>query len=497
MTVNFSALKSSVQSSHIAAFAAIASETFRRLFTVVFLSVICAFTIASMPVSAIDLPDFKRLVEEKGAAVVKVTVTTKTTGSTLDDSLPNFNEEEMPEFFRRFFEELPDQPGGRPPVPGPNAGGFGSGFIISEDGYIVTNAHVIKDADTILVGLPDRRQFDATLIGADQRTDLAILKVDASGLPALELGDSKKLKVGQWVLAIGSPFGFEYTATQGIVSALARSLPNDSYVPFIQTDVAVNPGNSGGPLFDLDGNVIGVNSQIFSRSGGYMGLSFAIPANMVRSVTEQLLDKGYVSRGWLGVTIQDVNQALAESFGLDKPAGALVASVTEGGPAALAGIRAGDVILKFNGDEVSLSADLPPMVGSAVVNENADVTLLRDREQMVIKVMIEELAETRASVDTGPHVNREVGVIVEALTASQRNQLGIEGGVIVAGVDADGVAAVAGLLKGDVITSVGSDSVKSPSHFSQLIADGEKGKSLAVLLYRNGNPLFIALPVPE
>ncbi len=497
MTVNFSAPQSSVQSSHIAAFAAIASETFRRIFAVVFLSVICAFATASMPVSAIDLPDFKRLVAEKGAAVVKVTVTAKPTGSTLTDSLPNLNEEEMPEFFRRFFEELPDQPGGRPPAQGPDAGGFGSGFIVSEDGYIVTNAHVIQNAESILVGLPDQRQFDATLIGADQRTDLAVLKVEATGLPMLELGDSKKLKVGQWVLAIGSPFGFEYTATQGIVSALARSLPNDSYVPFIQTDVAVNPGNSGGPLFDLDGNVIGVNSQIFSRSGGYMGLSFAIPANMVKSVTAQLLDKGYVSRGWLGVTIQDVNQALAESFGLDKPAGALVASVTEGGPAALAGIRAGDVILEFNGDAISLSADLPPMVGSAIVNENAAVTLLREREQITIDVMIEELAEERNTMDAGPVVNRAIGVIVEAVDVVLRAKLGIDGGVTVTSVDADGVAAVAGIVVGDVITSVGSESVSSPAQFSKLIEESEQGKSVAVLLYRNGDPLFIALPVPE
>ncbi len=496
MTVNFSAPKSSCQSSHIAAFAAIASNALRRLFTVVFLGVICAVTAPSMSASAIDLPDFKRLVAEKGAAVVKVTVTAKTAASDPLNSLPNFNEDEMPEFFQRFFEELPDQPGGMPPSQGPEAGGFGSGFIVSEDGYIVTNAHVIKDAQSIIVALPDRRQFDATLIGSDTRTDLAVLKVEASGLPVLRLGDSKQLKVGQWVLAIGTPFGFEYTATQGIVSALARSLPNDSYVPFIQTDVAVNPGNSGGPLFDLDGNVIGVNSQIFSRSGGYMGLSFAIPANMVRSVTDQLLSQGYVSRGWLGVTIQDVNQALAESFGLDIPAGALVASVTEGGPAALAGIRAGDVILEFNGDDISLSADLPPMVGSSPVDKNAVVTLLRDRQKVTLDVMIQELQEARATTESGPVLNRVVGVVVESVSATDRGKLGIEGGVLVTSVDEDGVAAVAGIMKGDVITSVGNDTVTSPTHFSKLIAGNESGKSIAVLLYRNGNPLFIALPVP-
>ncbi|MEM7256628.1 MAG: Do family serine endopeptidase, partial [Pseudomonadota bacterium] len=391
-------------------------------------------------------------------------------------------------------EELPDMPGGMPPGAVPQSG-FGSGFIISDDGFIVTNAHVIKDADTILVSLPDQRQFDATVIGADERTDIAVLKVNATGLPVLELGDSKSLKVGQWVLAIGSPFGFEYTATQGIVSALARSLPNDSYVPFIQTDVAVNPGNSGGPLFDLDGKVIGVNSQIFSRSGGYMGLSFAIPANTVRAVTDQLLSKGYVSRGWLGVTIQDVNQALADSFGLEVPAGALVASVTEGGPAAVAGIKTGDVILAFNGEEVSLSADLPPLVGSAEVERNASVRLLRNRQVMTIDVMIEELAEKRDAL-SGPAVNRRVGLIVDAVSAKDMEALNIEYGVSVTGVDPDGVAAAAGIVKGDVITAFGDTPVTSPTQFSKLVSGSDQENSVAVLVYRNGNPLFIALPLP-
>ncbi len=489
------ALKSKLQSSHIAAFAAIHSGSISRLCAVVFLSVICIATLFFQPAMALDLPDFKRLVEEKGSAVVQVTVTASAKAADRFDNLPNFNEEDMPEFFRRFFDELPGQPRGMPPGVAPQSG-FGSGFIISDDGYIVTNAHVIDDAQSILVSLPDQRQFNATLVGSDDRTDIAVLKVDATGLPSLELGNSKKLKVGQWVLAIGSPFGFEYTATQGIVSALARSLPNDSYVPFIQTDVAVNPGNSGGPLFDLDGKVIGVNSQIFSQSGGYMGLSFAIPSSTVQSVTEQLLNKGYVSRGWLGVTIQDVNQALADTFGLDKPAGALVASVTEGGPASVAGIKAGDVILSFNGEEVSLSADLPPMVGSAEVDSNASVKLLRSKEILTLDVMIKELEE-RPESGGGPVVNQRIGVIVDTINNSTREKLGIQDGVKVTGVDPDGVAAAAGIVEGDVITSYADREVTSARQFSRLVSESGGGSNNAVLIYRSGNPLFIALSIPD
>ena len=298
MNAGFKHPTSASVSSHIATRSAMVGETVLRS-TVFFVVLVLATLIGreSWAVQAIDLPDFEGLVEDKGQAVVKVTVTaTRETSSELN-RLPNFNEDEMPEFFKKFFENLPDSPeiprGSNP------AAGFGSGFILSEDGYIVTNAHVVNNAAQITVALPDRREFDAELVGTDKRTDVALLKVEGSGLPTLSLGDSDGLKVGQWVLAIGSPFGFEYTATQGIVSALSRSLPNENYVPFIQTDVAVNPGNSGGPLFDLEGNVVGVNSQIYSRSGGYMGLSFAIPVNVVQSVVEQLKDQGFVSRGWL------------------------------------------------------------------------------------------------------------------------------------------------------------------------------------------------------
>lgn len=496
MTVNFQVRKCSVQSSHIAASSAIANDANRPAHWALMLVLLVAFMLQSQPANAIDLPDFKRLVAEKGTAVVKVTVVTKNGAEDGISSLPNFNEDEMPEFFRRFFEDLPNLPD--MPPGGDSPEGFGSGFVLSEDGYIVTNAHVVKNAESIIVGFPDRRQFDASLVGSDERTDVAVLKIEASGLPTLSLGDSSSLKVGQWVLAIGSPFGFEYTATQGIVSALARSLPNDTYVPFIQTDVAVNPGNSGGPLFDLDGNVIGVNSQIFSRSGGYMGLSFAIPANVVASVTRQLREKGYVSRGWLGVTIQDVDQALAESFGLEKPAGALVAQVTEGSPAADGGIKTGDVILSFNSEDVSLSADLPPLVGNTEVGRAAEVVVLRDRVRLTLSVVIRELVEDRSmnGESAEPASNRALGFVVAPLNEAQRAELDVENGVLVTSVVENGVAATAGIASGDVLVSFGPGLVTSPKQFEELLADTNSGDSVAVLVTRNKNPLFVALTMP-
>ena len=317
------------------------------------------FWLALVPILAITksfagtLPDFSGLVESEGDAVVKISVTTDVT-KTASNGMPGFDPEQMPEQFRRFFEQFPQNP-----APEQRRGtGFGSGFIISEDGYIITNAHVVDNASEILVGLQDRREYPAELIGSDPTTDIALLKLEASNLPVVTIGDSEDLRVGEWVLAIGSPFGFEHTATQGIVSALARSLPDGTYVPFIQTDVAVNPGNSGGPLFNTDGEVIGVNSQIYSRSGGYQGLSFSIPINVAISVADQLKDNGFATRGWLGVAIQNVDQALAKSFGLDKPSGALVAQVTAGSPAENGGLESGDIILEFNGKSVDYSLSL-------------------------------------------------------------------------------------------------------------------------------------------
>lgn len=495
MTMIFKVPSSTSSSSHIAARASIASRTLHYLnSTLLALAFLLAVSICKYSY-AIDLPDFKGLVERNGQAVVKVTVTAMENAVSESNRLPNFNEDEMPEFFQRFFEEMP-QFGGAPPRSEP-AAGFGSGFVLSEDGFIVTNAHVIKGASAIRIGLPDRREFDAVVIGSDPRTDVALLKVDATGLPTLKMGDSDQLKVGQWVLAIGSPFGFEYTATQGIVSALTRSLPNENYVPFIQTDVAVNPGNSGGPLFDLDGNVVGVNSQIYSRSGGYMGLSFAIPINIVQSVARQLQEKGYVSRGWLGVVIQDVNPALAESFGLDKSAGALIAQVTEGSPAADAGLKTGDVILSFAGNQVGVSSDLPPMVGSTEVGGTVAVEVLRNRERLTLDVTVRELVEPRqakagqAVIDT----DSQLGITVMSLDESRLSQYGVDNGVLVTEVAAAGAAAEAGIVEGDVIVSFNQMFVNSADEFSKFVNAVERGQSVAVLVSRNKNPQFLALTV--
>jgi serine protease Do len=444
-------------------------------------------------VQTIDLPDFEGLVADKGKAVVKVTVTATRESSSDSNRLPNFNEEELPEFFQKFFENLPDSPG----VPRGNnpAAGFGSGFILTDDGYIVTNAHVVDNAAAITIGMPDRREFDAELIGVDKRTDLALLKVEATGLPTLTLGDSDKLKVGQWVLAIGSPFGFEYTATQGIVSALSRSLPNENYVPFIQTDVAVNPGNSGGPLFDLDGNVVGVNSQIYSRSGGYMGLSFAIPVNVVQTVVEQLKDQGFVSRGWLGVVIQDVSIDLARSFGMDKPGGALVAKVNQGSPAADAGVNTGDVILAFNGEAIELSSDLPPLVGAIRPGDTVEVDVLRNGKQLSLAVTIRELRENRPATAEQSGA-KMLGLSLRPMTEGELSDSGVDSGLLVTEVDPDGVAAAAGVATGDVLMTYNNASVATLDDLRELIDASNSGESVALLISRNKNPQFVALTLP-
>jgi len=450
---------------------------------------------------AFALPDFETLVKQHGQAVVKISVSAEQKRTTAGPGSPQFDREQLPEFFRRYFENMPqDEVPGGSARPRSRPMGSGSGFILSSDGYIVTNAHVVDGGSEITVSLPDRRQFEATLVGADKRTDLALLKVNATGLPVLALGDSDSLNVGQWVLAIGSPFGFEYTATQGIVSALSRSLPDENYVPFIQTDVAVNPGNSGGPLFNTKGEVVGVNSQIFSRSGGYMGLSFAIPSNVVKTVVNQLRDTGYVSRGWLGVMIQGVDKTLADSFGLDRPQGALVARVTEDSPAYKAGIQAGDVILAFNGTAIARSSNLPPLVGATPIGEPVDVKVLRNREQLVIPVTIAELAEDRQVVAAAGALEQEdegrLGVSVSALSSEQLAEYGVKNGVLVNSVDPDGVAAVAGIIKGDVLVTFDHKPVGSVGQLASLVKNAESGWSVAVLLQRGDTPLFTALTMP-
>jgi serine protease Do len=395
------------------------------------------------------------------------------------------------EFFRRFV-----------PSPGPREfqnNSLGSGFIISADGYILTNAHVVEAADEINVKLNDKREFKAKVIGADKRTDIALIKIDASGLPAVKFGDPNKLKVGEWVIAIGSPFGFENTVTAGIVSAKGRSLPQENFVPFIQTDAAVNPGNSGGPLFNMRGEVVGINSQIYSRTGGFMGLSFSIPIDVANDIANQLKTGGRVTRGRIGVVIQPVTKELAESFGLPRPAGALVSSVEKGSPAEKAGIEAGDVILKFGGRDVNSSDDLPRLVGGTKPGAKAAMQLMRNKALRDVTVVVGEMPdETRTaqrSQRRGPggkppaeSVNR-LGMTLSEPTAEQKKELKITGGILVE--DVQGAAAKAGIRRGDIILAVNNQDVKSLEQFGQMMGQYEKGKIVAMLVRRGGNALYI------
>jgi len=441
------------------------------------------------------LPDFSALVDTEGDAVVKISVTTQSAQNGFS-GIPGLDLEQLPENYRRFFEQLPDNPSRRPR----RSTGFGSGFIVDPSGYVITNAHVVEDAVDIKVGLHDRRELTATLIGSDISSDIAVLKVDADNLPVVKIGDSDSIKVGEWVLAIGSPFGFEHTATQGIVSALSRSLPDDTYVPFIQTDVAVNPGNSGGPLFNTDGDVIGVNSQIYSRSGGYQGLSFAIPINVAMSIAEQLRESGFATRGWLGVRIQNVDQSLAESFGLNRPEGALVSEVTQNSPANKAGILPGDIILEFNNKPVPFSDALPPLVGVIKPGDTVVSTVLRDGVRKVLTITIEPL---ESDVDKGRDFIGHgygasiLGVSVAPVEQSELTELGIENGVRVTKIDPDGAAAVSGVEPGDIIVSFNRSKVESVKQLESLVSDAPESQSLPLLIQRKDSPIFMAITLPR
>src|SRR6267378_4774520 len=348
-----------------------------------------------------DLPDFTRVVEEQGNAVVNISTTQAVRRSGALPQVPGMEDEEVLEFFRRF---IPRQPGPGQPAPGPRpeSRSLGSGFVISQDGYVLTNAHVVEGADEITVKFTDKRELKAKVIGADKRTDIALIKIDATGLPAVRFGDPAKLKVGEWVVAIGSPFGFENTVTAGIVSAKGRSLPQENFVPFIQTDVAINPGNSGGPLFNMRGEVVGINSQIYSRTGGFMGLSFAIPIDVALDIQKQLREKGRVARGRIGVVIQEVTRDLATSFGLDRPRGALVNSVEKGSPADRAGIEATDIITGFDGKPVENSSDLPRLVGSTRPGSQAAVEVWRKGAARKLSITVGELQEERVAAADKP-----------------------------------------------------------------------------------------------
>ena len=457
------------------------------------------------------LPDFTSMVSEYSPAVVNISTTSKVDEEA--DAEPS--EEELPggmpnlpdghplnDLFKRFFGEQQPGQGERPE--GPSS--LGSGFIISKDGYVISNSHVVKGASEIIVRLSDRRELKAELVGSDPRSDIAVLKVKAEGdLPTVKLGRSEALKVGEWVLAIGSPFGFDHSVTAGIVSAKGRSLPNENYVPFIQTDVAINPGNSGGPLFNLAGEVVGVNSQIYSRTGGFMGLSFAIPVDVVMNVYKQIRENGAVSRGWLGVLIQDVTGELAESFKMDTPHGALVSKVLPESPAAKAGIKAGDVITKFNGNAINLSSDLPPLVGTTSVGQNIPVEVMRDGAARRMTVEIGKLPEAEAAnerPERKPEVEKGVSeerlkIRIRDLKQDELEESKQKGPAVVVEKVKAGPAAEAGLQAGDLIVQFNFREIKTTRDLLTAVKDLAAGAKVPVLIQREGNPIFLAVEIPK
>lgn len=458
-----------------------------RIFRGFFVLAACFFYLNS---HARTLPDFVDLVSDNSPAVVNISTTQKIEGHPWGDmDIPEHSP--FGELFRHFFGE-----DGMPP-PEQDAKSLGSGFILSEDGYVVTNHHVIENADEIIVRLSDKRELQARVIGSDEYTDIALLKVQADNLPVVRIGESSDIKVGEWVLAIGSPFGFDHSVTAGIVSAKGRSLPRANYVPFIQTDVAINPGNSGGPLFDLQGKVIGINSQIYSRTGGFMGLSFAIPIEVAMDVIDQLKNKGEVSRGWLGVYIQEVTHELAESFGLKKPVGALVSQVIQGSPAEKYGIRAGDVILSFNGKPIRDSFNLPPLVGRVPVGEKARVELLREGERKTLDLVIEQLPEEEPMASRGKpssSSSNRLGIDVSDLSQPQLDELGR--GVRVQNVAPGSIGQQAGLRSGDIILQINRKNVENGADFRKKVANLPTGRMIPVLVHRQGADQFIVMKIP-
>src|SRR5436190_938152 len=451
-----------------------------------------------------DLPDFTRLVEDQGNAVVNISTTQAVRRTAALPQVPGMEDEEVLEFFRRFIPRQPGpgQPGqGQGPAPRAESRSLGSGFVISQDGYVLTNAHVVEGADEITVKFTDKREFKAKVIGADKRTDIALIKIEANGLPAVRFGDPQKLKVGEWVVAIGSPFGFDNTVTAGIVSAKGRSLPQENFVPFIQTDVAINPGNSGGPLFNMRGEVVGINSQIYSRTGGFMGLSFAIPADVALDVQKQLKEKGRVARGRIGVVIQEVTRDLATSFGLDKPRGALVNSVEKGSPADKAGIEATDIIVSFDGKPVDASSDLPRMVGSTRPGAQATLEVWRKGAARKLSITVGELQEDRvASRDTPkPKPQAEapanrLGIVVSELSAEQKSQLKLGSGLVVTDVRPD---ARADVRRGDVLLTLVHKGqhveLKSVEQFNKLLAGLDKSAVFTLQVRRGDAVAFVTV----
>lgn len=461
-----------------------------------------ALSLPSTTAFALDLPDFTVLAEKQGPAVVNISITqVQKTGSIGQLGIPGIeNDEDIPEFLKRF--PIPGFPGG------PNGGGvpgqeyktqsLGSGFIISSDGYILTNAHVVSEADEVLVKLNDKRELKAKIIGFDKRTDVALVKVEATNLPKVTIGDPNMLKVGEWVAAIGSPFGLENTMTHGIVSAKGRALPQENFVPFIQTDVPINPGNSGGPLFNLRGEVVGINSQIYSRSGGSVGLSFSIPIDVAIDISNQLKASGKVTRGWLGIAIQEITKELAESFGMKNTNGALVAGVEKNGPAEKGGLEAGDVITKFDGKPIVASADLPRVVGATKPGRVVPVEVLRKGSTKTLNIGVGEMPSdpSEAPQTTKPVPKMEankIGLTLKELTPQQKKKLNGKNGLLV--IESTSAAAQAGIRRGDVVLGLNNAESQSVEAFNKQINAVAAGKTVAVLVLRGENTLYVPIKI--
>ena len=435
------------------------------------------------PIAPATAPNYRAIVQRYGPAVVGIN-----TEGMVRTSARGMPQEDGDDPFSQFFRGMPGMQGKPGGAPRALVHGQGSGFIVGTDGLILTNAHVVRDAQEVTVKLLDRREYKAKVLGSDPATDVAVLKIDAHNLPVVNLGNPKQLAVGDYVLAIGAPFGFEQSATSGIVSAKGRSLPGDGYVPFIQTDVAVNPGNSGGPLFDAGGSVVGINSQIYSQTGGYMGLSFAIPIDVALSVKDQIVATGKVSRAQLGVTVQELNQSLADSFKLPQPEGALVASIAPNSPAAKAGLQPGDVILSYNGQPIGTSGDLPALVGMAKPGDRASLEVWRQGKKETLSATLAGATEKVAAASGQEDASRgKLGVAVRPLSPEESRQVHLKGGLVVE--DASGAAARSGIEPGDIIVAVNGAQVSSAADLQKLI--GQAGKQLAVLVQRGDEKIFL------
>ncbi len=478
------------------------------------------FTVAQASILNGELPNFTKLIKQQIPAVVSIRVTEKSPFTDTErGEMPQRNSllsDELPDFFRHFFEDR-GVGGGETPSPFPfdprkfEAHSQGSGSILTSDGYILTNHHVVANAQEILVQLYDRREFTAKVIGSDPRTDIAVIKIDADNLPTIKSGNGSKLEVGEWVVAIGAPFGFEMSATAGIVSAKARSIFSGNnkynYVPFIQTDVAINPGNSGGPLLNLEGEMVGVNSIILSKSGGYMGLSFAIPAEVAMDVARQIRETGHVVRGWLGVMIQPVTNDLAESFSIDRPHGALVTQILEDGPAAKSKLQVGDVIVEFNGQKIATNVHLPPIVGRTPVGISVPVQVIRNGKKKTIEITVGQLPteeELQANVDSATSngdskkATFHFGMNLQDIpTPLRKNRNLPAGGAFVVQVEPNSPAARAGIRDGDVVSEFHHKEVENAEHLLQMLDDAPKGRGIPVYILREGGPIFLGLRLPQ